>query len=108
MLYPKPSIQYRSTGGIFDFFVYLGSDPQDVIQQHLTLIGKPDLPPFWALGWHLCKWGYKSLNQTKKIHDANKALGIPFDVQWQDIDYMNSFEDFTYDKVINYFIHFYD
>lgn len=98
MLYPKPSVTYRVTGGVFDFFVYLGSDPQNVLEQHMDLIGKPDLPPFWSLGWHLCKWGWGSLKRTIEVHEANKKLGIPFDVQWNDIDYMNHFEDFTYAK----------
>ena len=99
MLYPKPSITYRVTGGVLDFFVYLGSDPQSVLDQHMDLIGKPDLPPFWSLGWHLCKWGWGSLNRTKEVHEANIKAGIPFDVQWNDIDYMNHFEDFTFAKV---------
>lgn len=32
-LIPNPGIIYRTTGGIFDFYVFLGPEPENVIQQ---------------------------------------------------------------------------
>jgi alpha-glucosidase (family GH31 glycosyl hydrolase) len=32
-LIPLPGLIYRATGGIFDFYVFLGPEPENVIQQ---------------------------------------------------------------------------
>lgn len=50
ILQPTPAVTYRTIGGIFDFFIYLGPTAPDVVQQHIALVGQPDLPPYWGLG----------------------------------------------------------
>ncbi|XP_026331528.1 lysosomal alpha-glucosidase-like, partial [Hyposmocoma kahamanoa] len=92
---PTPAITYRSTGGVLDFFVFVGPTPKDVISQLTTIIGRPFMPPYWSLGMHLCKYGYKDLNYTRAVWKRNREAGIPFDVQWNDIDYMKNSNDFT-------------
>lgn len=81
ILSPAPAITYRSIGGVLDFYYFLGPSPKDVVQQYMELVGKPALPPYWALGFHLCKYGYGSLNKTKEVMERNIAAGIPLDVQ---------------------------
>ncbi|PSN56866.1 Lysosomal alpha-glucosidase [Blattella germanica] len=44
-------------------------------------------------------FGYKTLNHTKEVWSRTREAGIPLDVQWNDLDYMNISNDFTYDKV---------
>ena len=60
------------------------------------LIGRPFLPPYWSLGFHLCRWGYFSANRTLEIVERMREFGIPQDTQWNDIDYMHNHLDFTY------------
>lgn len=33
-LQPKPAITYRTIGGILDFYVFLGPNPEDVVKQY--------------------------------------------------------------------------
>lgn len=33
-LQPKPAITYRTIGGILDFYVFIGPDPEDVVKQY--------------------------------------------------------------------------
>lgn len=47
---------------------------------HLTL-GKPAMPIYWALGYHLCRWGYKSSNKTWDVVKEMRNYGIP-QVPW--------------------------
>lgn len=56
------------------------------------------MPPYWSLGFHLCRWGYGTSNRTQDVVNEMRSLGIPQDVQWNDIDYMRDHLDFTYDK----------
>lgn len=57
------------------------------------------MPPYWGLGFHLCRYNYGSVNRTREIWKRTRDAGIPFDVQWNDIDYMDTAKDFTYDKL---------
>ncbi|XP_037294752.1 lysosomal alpha-glucosidase-like isoform X3 [Manduca sexta] len=98
VLQPTPGITYRTIGGVLNLFVFAGPSPKDVVSQYTELIGRPFMPPYWALGFHLCKFEYGNLNVTKQVWQANRDAGIPFDVQWNDIDYMRNRNDFTYDK----------
>lgn len=97
ILQPAPAITFRTIGGILDFYIFLGPKPADVIQQYLEVVGYPYLPPYWGLGFHLCRWGYGSANRTQEIVNRMRAAKIPQDTQWNDIDYMSSHEDFTTD-----------
>ena len=55
------------------------------------------MPPYWSLGFHLCRWGYGTSNRTQNVVNEMRNLQIPQDVQWNDIDYMRDHLDFTYD-----------
>eukprot|EP01084_Bolivina_argentea_P161133 280524_1 len=94
---PYPTaLQYRSIGGIIDMFIFFGPKPADVISQYWDIIGKPLLPPLWSLGFHLCRYCYNSVNRTRYILEGMVNNKIPYDTQWNDIDYMDILKDFTY------------
>ncbi|XP_008296603.1 lysosomal alpha-glucosidase [Stegastes partitus] len=97
VLQPSPALTWRTIGGILDFYVFLGPNPGSVIEQYMEVIGYPAMPIYWALGYHLCRWGYDSSNATWEVVKSLRNYGIPQDVQWNDIDYMNKCMDFTYD-----------
>jgi alpha-glucosidase (family GH31 glycosyl hydrolase) len=96
-----PSLTMRTIGGILDFFVFLGPNPEQVIQQYTWLVGRTFLPPYWSLGFQLSRWDYSNLTQMKMINQRNRDAGIPLDVQYADIDYMDKQKVFTVDP-INY------
>lgn len=144
-LQPAPGLTWRTIGGVLDFYIFLGPDPNMVIQQYQQVIGKclhpmgpfagtfpaphfhlnpasplppalpvregsaitpfppslpillrcccylgtphpcscfpaagfPAMPPFWALGFHLCRWGYGSSNETWQTVRAMRNYQIP-------------------------------
>ncbi|VDM38291.1 unnamed protein product [Toxocara canis] len=92
---PSPHIIYRTVGGMIDIYFFPGPTPEDVIKQYLALIGYPALPPYWALGFQICKYGYKNLAELKNVITEVQNAGIPIDVVYADIDYMNRYQDFT-------------
>ncbi|CEF71375.1 Glycoside hydrolase, family 31 and P-type trefoil domain and Galactose mutarotase-like domain and Glycoside hydrolase, superfamily domain-containing protein [Strongyloides ratti] len=92
---PAPHLIYRTIGGQIDMFFFPGPTPEDVIKQYTSLIGKPFLPPLWSLGFQLSRWGYETLDYAKQIIQRNINAGIPLDVIYFDIDYMDRYKDFT-------------
>ncbi|PAV80118.1 hypothetical protein WR25_02992 [Diploscapter pachys] len=92
---PAPHLVYRTIGGRLDMAFFPGPLPEQVVQQYLAHIGTPFLPAYWALGYQLSRWGYNSLDNMKAVISRVQAAGVPLDVPYADIDYMNAYKDFT-------------
>ncbi|XP_071832375.1 sucrase-isomaltase, intestinal-like isoform X2 [Apostichopus japonicus] len=100
-LLPGQILTYRVIGGVLDFYLFMGPSPENVVQQYLELIGRPVMPPYWALGFHLSKWDYGNLTVMRDVVESMRANDMPHDVQYADIDYMDEQRSFTVDP-INY------
>uniref|UniRef100_A0A3Q2DNX6 Lysosomal alpha-glucosidase n=1 Tax=Cyprinodon variegatus TaxID=28743 RepID=A0A3Q2DNX6_CYPVA len=99
VLQPTPALTWVSTGGVLDLYIFLGPDPQNVIRQYLQIIGYPMMPPYWSLGFHLCRWGYVTTNATRMVAERMHSANLPMDVQWNDLDYADKRRVFTFDPV---------
>uniref|UniRef100_A0A914CQQ0 Alpha-glucosidase n=1 Tax=Acrobeloides nanus TaxID=290746 RepID=A0A914CQQ0_9BILA len=94
---PAPHIVYRTLGGQLEFFFFPGPTPEQVIQQYEQVIGTPYLPAYWALGFQLCRYGYENLTAMQEAVARTMNAGIPLDVPFADIDYMDDYRDFSFD-----------
>ena len=63
----------RSAG----FFRLLGPEPETVVQQYTGLVGRTYMPPYFALGFQICRWGYKNTDDIRQVIERTKAVGIP-------------------------------
>jgi len=88
-----------AAGGVGDLYFMTGEGPNEVTKMYHSIIGTPVLVPQWALGWNQCRWGYNKLSDVEEVVENYKKHNLPLDVQWSDIDYMQDYRDFTYDKV---------
>jgi alpha-glucosidase len=94
------SITWRTLGGVVDLYFYSGPTAPAVIKSYqTTATGLPALQQYWTLGFHQCRWGYKSWNDLQAVVDGYENAGIPLESIWTDIDYMDKFRDFTTDPV---------
>ena len=38
------------TGGVLDFYFFMGPTPHAVLEQLTYIVGRPFMPPYWSLG----------------------------------------------------------
>lgn len=74
---PAPGIVYKTIGGILDMYFFFGPQPEAVIQQYHTAIGRPVMPPYWGLGFQLCRYGYNTLSEMQAAVNRMRQYGIP-------------------------------
>lgn len=93
---------FWAQGGEMNYYFIYGPQMADVVANYTDLTGKPhQMPPLWALGYHQCKWSYYPESNVKEIAAKFRELQIPCDAIYLDIDYMEGFRCFTWNK--NYF-----
>ncbi|KAJ2764163.1 hypothetical protein IWQ57_005272, partial [Coemansia nantahalensis] len=92
------AIQYRVLGGTADFYFFAGPTALDVADQYTQLVGRPSQIPYWALGLHNCRWGYRSVGEVDQVIANYSQARIPLEAAWTDIDYMDARRDFTFDS----------
>jgi len=90
---------FWAQGGEMNYYFIYGPEMSDVVSNYTDLTGKPhQLPPLWALGYHQCKWSYYPESKVKEVTKKFRDLKIPCDAIYLDIDYMEGFRCFTWNK----------
>ena len=82
----------------FPVIIINGKSPQEVLLRLASLTGTMPMPPKWSLGYQQCRYSYYPEARVREIVDCFRAKQIPCDVIWFDIDYMDGFRIFTFDK----------
>ena len=88
----QASVEFN--GGALRLYVMSGDLP-DALDEYSRLTGRPAMPPQWALGYHQCRWGYKSEEEIREIAAGFKQNQLPLDAIHLDIDYMEGYRVFT-------------
>ena len=84
-------------GTDFDFYYIKGGKPIEIVKEFRNAIGKSYIPPFWAFGYQQSRWSYPDAKTVDSVIDGYDKAGIPLDCVYLDIDYMDSYKDFTVD-----------
>ncbi len=79
-----------------DVTVIPGPAPRDVLRRLTARVGRPALPPRWALGHHQSRWSYASEAEVRAVAAEIRRRRIPTDVIHLDIDHMDGFRVFTW------------
>ncbi|HLN62420.1 MAG TPA: TIM-barrel domain-containing protein, partial [Symbiobacteriaceae bacterium] len=83
---------------LFDSYVFAGPSMKAIIGRYTELTGRMELPPLWSLGFQQCRWSYFPEEKIRDLAANFRERKIPCDVLWLDIDYMNGYRVFTWDR----------
>jgi hypothetical protein len=72
------TVTYTTIGGVLDVYVFTGPTPDAVVQQYADVIGFTFMPPYWALGFHLCRWGYGGTDGLEKVIKRMRDAKMPY------------------------------
>lgn len=89
---------FASDNGNLDYYFFAGNSLKDVEQKYTYLTGTTPLPQKWTLGYQQSRWSYKTDEEVRELVKTFREKSIPLDAVHLDIDYMDNFKDFTFDK----------
>lgn len=89
---------FWADGGELQYYYIHGPHMMDVVKRYQTLTGTHKLPPKWALGYHQCRWSYYPETKVREIAQGFRDHQIPCDAIYLDIDYMDGYRCFTWNK----------
>lgn len=92
---------FGANGGELDYYVFTGGEersPKKVLEDYSRLTGRTPLPPIWALGNQQSRWSYFPEKRVREIAEGFRKHRIPADVLYLDVDYMDGYRVFTWDK----------
>jgi alpha-glucosidase len=84
------------SGGMLRYYLIF-SGLEEIYHQLGKLVGRPFLPPRWALGYHQSRWGYHNEADIKNVIKGFQDHHLPISAIHLDIDYMRGFRVFTID-----------
>lgn len=89
---------YGCDAGALDYYLIAGDDMPAVVEGYTYLTGRTPLPQLWSLGYHQSRWGYRNETDVRELAEKLRENRIPCDCIHLDIDYMDGYRVFTWDK----------
>lgn len=89
---------FWADGGELQYYYIHGPHMMDVVKRYQSLTGTHHMPPKWALGYHQCRWSYYPESKVREIAQGFRDHQIPCDAIYLDIDYMDGYRCFTWNK----------
>ncbi len=91
-------LRFWAECGEMDYLFIHGPKLDAVAARYLQLTGLPELPPLWALGFHQSRWSYFPESRVRELAQQFREHRIPCDAIYFDIDYMDDYRCFTWNK----------
>ena len=89
---------FGADGGDMNYYFFGAQSVAKIIEDYTWLTGRMEMPPLWSLGYQQCRWSYMSAGELLHIAKTFRERQIPADVIYCDIDYMDEYKIFTWNK----------
>ncbi|WP_029688925.1 TIM-barrel domain-containing protein [Thermoanaerobacter sp. A7A] len=89
---------FGAYGGQMNYYFIYGEDIKEVVENYTYLTGRISLPPLWVLGNQQSRYSYTPQERVLEVAKTFREKDIPCDVIYLDIDYMEGYRVFTWNK----------
>lgn len=89
---------FGAAEGNLDYYFIGGESMKEVVSGYTYLTGRAPMQQLWTLGFHQSRWGYESEEEIRSIAERMRAHQLPCDCIHFDIDYMDQYKVFTWNK----------
>lgn len=89
---------FSAVDGNLDYYFIYGPSVIEVVKDYTSLTGRAPLQQLWTLGYQQSRWSYPSEERLLEVAKNFRERDIPCDVLYLDIDYMDGYRVFTWDK----------
>lgn len=80
------------------YYYIHGPNMMDVVKRYHSITGTHFMPPLWGIGYHQCRWSYYPEQNVREVTAEFRKREIPCDAIYLDIDYMDGYRCFTWNK----------
>ncbi|MEN5232392.1 glycoside hydrolase family 31 protein [Sphingobacterium faecium] len=94
----KQRTSFWSEGGEMQYYYIHGPNMMDVVKRYHSITGTHFMPPLWGIGYHQCRWSYYPEQNVRDVTAEFRKREIPCDAIYLDIDYMDGYRCFTWNK----------
>lgn len=81
--------------GDLDYYVFLGEYPKNILDSFTGIVGRAELKPRYALGYHQGCYGYECAADLKWAVEKYRQYDIPLDGLAVDVDLQDNYRTFT-------------
>lgn len=89
---------FSVANGDLNYYFFGASTVAGVIADYTKLTGRMTMPPYWSLGYQQCRWSYFPESTLMNVAQQFRDKKIPCDVLYLDIDYMDGYKIFTWNR----------
>lgn len=89
---------FGADAGDMNYYFFGAQQVSKIIEDYTWLTGRMPMPPLWSLGYQQCRWSYASAKEVLDVAEHLRKDSIPADVMYCDIDYMDHYKIFTWNK----------
>jgi len=89
---------FGADAGDMNYYFFGAQGVAEIVKDYTWLTGRMEMPPLWSLGYQQCRWSYMSADEVLDVAGKFRKNKIPADVIYCDIDYMDAFKIFTWNK----------
>ncbi len=89
---------FGADGGPLIYYLFAGGSPRDIVDRFTELTGRTPMPPLWALGNQQSRFSYMDAGELRALAREFRRREIPCDVLYLDIDHMDGYRVFTWDR----------
>jgi alpha-glucosidase len=91
-------VWFGAEGGELNYYFFYGPSIKKILGRYADLTGHMPMPPLWALGNQQSRWSYYPDTMAEEVVKQYRRHDLPLDVLHLDIDYMQGYRVFTWNR----------